>query len=431
VPERWRVVNATPIEHPMHLHGFYFNVDGVGDGQSQRYYSAAEHRTAVTESVPPGHSFDMTWLPERAGNWLFHCHILDHMSAIRSPIAYGPKGPPPDMPQHAQHGDDAMGMAKLVLGITVSDHTPKLLPAKEVIRDIGASRHLIVRERPAASGSPSRPGIYLEGASQSIAAIGPPLIITQNVPTAVTVTNELQEPTAIHWHGIEIESYYDGVPGWNGTPQNKTPMIPPAGSFVAHMTPPRAGTFIYHTHWHNVDQLTGGVYGPLLVLPADQKYDPATDKVFVLGRSGANEFHDPLVLNGSPQPGVMFLLMGRTYRLRFINITPNDSPVDLSMTYAGRPAPLPVPDTAPKLREGEVARWRALAKDGADLPETQAQLQNAHESLSVGETRDFQFDAQVPGQYVLRLRSPFGSEVAQVISVVPPAAPISVYAETR
>jgi FtsP/CotA-like multicopper oxidase with cupredoxin domain len=289
----------------------------------------------------------------------------------------------------------------------------------------------MVRERPAGSGFPSRPGVYLEGASQSIGLVGPPLILTQNVPTAVTVSNELQEPTAIHWHGIEIESYYDGVPGWNGTPQTTTPMIPPGASFVAYMTPPRAGTFIYHTHWHSVEQLTGGVYGPLLVLPADQKYDPATDKVFVLGRSGPNEFHDPLVLNGSPQPGVMFLLMGRTYRFRFINITPNDSPVAMSMTYASLPAAVVVPDATTKPREGEIAKWRALAKDGADLPEGQARVQNADESLSVGETRDFLFDAQVPGQYVLRLRSLFGSEVAQVISVVPAGAPISVYAETR
>jgi FtsP/CotA-like multicopper oxidase with cupredoxin domain len=299
------------------------------------------------------------------------------------------------------------------------------------MHDVGASRHLIVRERPSGAGLPSRPGIYLEGVNQSTGLVGPPLIMTQNVPTAVTVSNELQEPTAIHWHGIEIESYYDGVVGWNGTPQNTTPMIPPGGSFVAYMTPPRAGTFIYHTHWHNVEQLTGGMYGPLLVLPPDQKYDPATDKVFVLGRSGPNEFQDPLVLNGSPQPGVMFILMGRMYRFRFINITPNDSPVALSMTFTSTPAALAVPNGAPQLRDGETAKWRALAKDGADLPAAQSITKNADESLSVGETRDFLFDAQMPGQYVLRLRSLFGSEVAQVISVVPAGAPISVYAGTR
>jgi FtsP/CotA-like multicopper oxidase with cupredoxin domain len=43
------------------------------------------------------------------------------------------------------------------------------------------------------------------------------------------------------------------------------------------MVPPRAGTFIYHAHWHDPSQLTIGIYGPLIVLPPEEKLDPTSD----------------------------------------------------------------------------------------------------------------------------------------------------------
>jgi FtsP/CotA-like multicopper oxidase with cupredoxin domain len=409
--EHWRIVNASRVEHPMHLHGFYYYVEAMGDGETDRQLSEAERRMVVTQPVEAGHTFDMTWTPDRTGNWIFHCHILDHMSNYVSPVLYGPEGPPAT-PEHAHHGYEAgMGMAKLVLGITVNGDTTRVTSAEAANPTASVARHLFVRERPASLYVPGGPGFYLEGVSRQVGAVGPPLVITRGVRTAITITNELSEPTAIHWHGLEIESYYDGVPGWDGTAQRMTPAIAPGSSFVAYMTPPRAGTFIYHTHWHDVKQLTGGLYGALLVLEPGQKYDPSTDKVFLLGRSGPDELRDPLMLNGSPQPGMMVLLLGKSYRFRLINITPNDSQVASSLTSGGHPA-----------------KWRAIAKDGADLPSQQATVRDAVQSISVGETYDFAFAPKQPGRYELRFFSPiFGSEVTQVMAVVPPGAPLSVF----
>ena len=78
----------------MHLHGFYFSVDAVGDGQTSHRYTPEERRLAVTETVMPGHTFDLTWTPDRPGNWIFHCHILAHMSNYKPAFVYGPEGPP-------------------------------------------------------------------------------------------------------------------------------------------------------------------------------------------------------------------------------------------------------------------------------------------------------------------------------------------------
>ena len=305
-------------------------------------------------------------------------------------------------------------MGDLVLGITVTGDNPRLIPAKAVVAPPAAEKHLFVRERPAHSYVAAGPGFYLEGVSKEVEAAGPPLVVTRGERTAIVVHNELDEPTAIHWHGLEIESYYDGVPGWDGTPQRTTPYIEPGNSFVAYMTPPRAGTFIYHTHWHDVKQLTSGMYGALLVLEPGQSYDPATDKVFLLGRAGLNEMHDPLVLNGNPQPGLMVLTTGHTYRFRVVNITPNDAMINASLKTDGHPA-----------------KWRALAKDGADLPAQRAVLQDAVQTISVGETYDFEFTPAAPGDYELRFSSPIGNVVTQTIAVVPPADPFSVFAEKR
>ncbi len=415
-PEHWRIVNATPFEHPMHLHGFYFHVDAVSDGETEYIYTAAERRMVVTEPVPGGHTFNMTWVPERAGNWIFHCHILDHMMGdYKSPVLYGPDGPPP-MSANMRHEDDPirMGMGELVMGITVSDDKAHLVPAKLVAPASAAERHLYVRERPASLYASAGPGFFLEGVSKEVEPVGPPLVITRGERTAITVHNELKEATAIHWHGLEIESYYDGVPLWDGTPQHATPYIAPGNSFTAYMTPPRAGTFIYHTHWNDVRQLTGGMYGALLVLEPGQKYDPANDKVFVLGRAGVDEMHDPLVVNGSPQPGLMVLLTGQTYRFRFINITPNDVIVATSLTLDNHPT-----------------KWRTIAKDGADLPTEQVTVRDAVRDISVGETYDFEFAPKELGDYELKFCSLFGSEVTQMIAVVPPGSPFSVYAAKR
>ena len=113
---------------------------------------------------------------------------------------------------------------------------------------------------------------------------GPTLVLKRGEPVEITLVNRLPEGTAIHWHGMELESYYDGVHGWSGAGQRVTPLIEPGGSFVVRFTPPRTGTFMYHTHLHDHRQLTSGLYGAMLVVEPGETFDEATDHVFVMGR---------------------------------------------------------------------------------------------------------------------------------------------------
>ena len=177
-------------------------------------------------------------------------------------------------------------------------------------------------------------------------------MVTQGEKTEIAITNTMKEPTSIHWHGMELESYYDGVPWWGGIDGTNPPRRwEPGKTFTVRMIPPRAGTFMYHTHWHDAAQLTGGIHGPMIVLAPGQKYDPDTDRTFLFSMSPAQPYGAGLLLlNGSPQPATLRLKTGRTYRFRLINITPATDNLQVSL----------------RDENGPVA-WREIAKDAFDV----------------------------------------------------------------
>jgi len=384
---RWRVINPTASDHAMHLHGFYFKVDGVGDGERYERSSEDQRRLAVTEHIDVGHVFEMTWTPERAGNWLFHCHMVAHMSAPEVPSATETQ-PAAYTPAH----NHSMGMAGLVMGITVlPGRTPPPSPAATTA---ARKLQLVISENPAKVplyklevNDPLKPAAPDKDKPPSL--LGPPIFLTRGEATEIEVKNQSSSPTVIHWHGMELESYYDGVAGWAGSGQQITPAVAPGTSFVARMTPPRAGTFIYHTHWHDVTQLLNGLYGALIVLEPGQKYDPEHDKIFVISEGKYAPFGYLTLVNGHPQPDPVVLHPATRYRLRLINITDNIADLRVRLTIKGMPA-----------------QWRVIAKDGADLPPAQLRFTTADMGIAVGETYDVEYQADAPGLADLEFLDP-------------------------
>ena len=134
---------------------------------------------------------------------------------------------------------------------------------------------------------------------------------------------------------------------------------------------------MYHTHWHDARQLTGGVHGPLIVMPPGRTYDRAPDKAFLFSQSPGDPFGAAMLLmNGVPQPRTMELTTGTKYRFRFMNITPSVANLRVSLRQAGVPV-----------------EWRAVAKDAVDLSASEATMRRADLQISVGETYDFEFEA--------------------------------------
>lgn len=72
----WDVFNDTPIDHPFHLHGFFFQVLDI-NGEPPAFRSWED---VVT--VPRKGRVRIAWLPDdRPGMWMYHCHILEHVAA--------------------------------------------------------------------------------------------------------------------------------------------------------------------------------------------------------------------------------------------------------------------------------------------------------------------------------------------------------------
>jgi FtsP/CotA-like multicopper oxidase with cupredoxin domain len=387
----WRVINASFAAHPMHLHGFYFRVDSVGDAESDTIYRDDQRRMAVTELLRQGRTFTLTWTPDRSGNWIFHCHVLPHISGERRFWKSAVKSSGHSMEDHAREG-----MAGLVTGITV---LPPIVPVGSSTKSKLPTRkiELVATELPGAFGKD--PGmafaITKTGSTTQPTIPGPPLLLTRGEPTAIRVVNRLPAPLTVHWHGIELESYFDGVAGISGSGHRLMPPIAPGKSFVARFTPSRAGTFIYHTHIDDVKQLSSGLYGPLIVLPPGEKFAPESDRVLVISRAGPGE--TPIWLNGSQSPEIGPLRAGQPYRLRIINIVPENPPIDIRLKVAGVPA-----------------TWRPIAKDGADLPAGQREPCPAQFTISVGETYDFEFRPEQAGELALEVVRPSNRFPAQI-----------------
>jgi FtsP/CotA-like multicopper oxidase with cupredoxin domain len=402
---QWRVINLTSQAHPMHLHGFYFEVDSLGDGLRDQSIPASDRHSVVTQLLPPGGTMTMTWTPEREGNWLFHCHIMQHVSPERrlsSPSDPHGQG-------HASH-DNSAGMAGMIMGITVRRRDP-VSPAASAIEPKPMRKLRLVMARGSAGSEPSF-GFLVSGdgiasMSDRISVPGPVLVLRRNEPVEITVVNHLGESTAVHWHGMELESIYDGVHGWSGIDRRVAPLIEPNGSFVVRFTPPRTGTFIYHTHLHDQRQLPFGLYGPLIVVDPEETFDPKTDHVLIVGRSGLDPAapnvlipETPVVVNGLQSPE--FVWKGGTrHRVRLINITPGD-----------------IFSVSLQTSQGPV-QWTPLTKDGAPLPASAGHPVVARQTIAVGETYDFEVDVE-PGRRKLwiEVRSTGGKWEAQGMVIV-------------
>jgi FtsP/CotA-like multicopper oxidase with cupredoxin domain len=373
---RWRVINPTVRVHPMHLHGVYFRLDSRGTIDADTSFAGDSRLLLVTNSMLPGTTMSIAWRPDRPGNWLFHCHLMFHA------LAEARLGIPEAHSAHS--GDPDKHMAGLVLGIQADPRPGDPVEVRKNPRKI----RLETWETPARGRSPRRLGFSMvRGASRpgdTVSVPGPLLVLTRGQPTDITVRNRLPEATAVHWHGIELESWSDGVPGWSGMGDRRAPAIAPGDSFTARLTLPRAGTFMYHTHLNDIEQITSGMYGPIVVLEPGKRFDPSTDHLFLVSWDSPDNPPRRLV-NGDSLPLTETLRAGVTHRFRFINIGPA-----AGARFSIR-------------RDTTLQRWAPAARDGAELPRSRRGLVPAMSRIDVGEIADFEFRPEMPGEYRLML----------------------------
>ena len=399
---RWRVINGTVRPHPMHLHGFYFRIDALGNGITSRNLPAAQQTLAVTEKMVPWATRTLTWSPDRPGNWLFHCHLTFHVVPdVRLAHRHGP-----DVEiRETTSMDPALHMAGLVLGLVVAPKPGESYARAGTVRPLD----LFVNQGGPRGRIPKTFSYILQQgpappARDSVRIPASLIVLTRGEPTDITVHNRAEEPVGIHWHGIELESWSDGVVGWSGAGSTVAPAIQPDESFTARLSLPRAGTFIYHTHVNDIEQVTAGAIGPLVVTEPGQPFDPTRDHVYLGGWNGPDDETSPQCVGDAPgrecMPKAMVngdstggptlqLAAGVRHRFRFINLSPA-----IGIRYAIR-------------RDTTAVRWVARAKDGADLPAALRTSRPAIQEVEVGETWDFELTPQ-PGELVLTAGFEFG-----------------------
>jgi FtsP/CotA-like multicopper oxidase with cupredoxin domain len=399
-PVRWRVINLSTQVHPMHLHGFYFDVLSLGEMARDAVFAPDQKPRVVTQVMQPGTTMAMAWTPEREGNWLFHCHVMTHVS----PSLHADESPKPNDGHGGGH-HQGFGMTGMVLGITVAGVASSAAVPEPAVESATAPPRKLTLTMQSESGQYGDAPAYAfalaapPAESGQATVPGPTLVLARGEPVEITLVNRLPEATAIHWHGMELESYYDGVHGWSGSGLRVTPLVEPGQSFVVRFTPPRAGTFMYHTHNHDHTQLASGLYGAMLVVEPGETFDESTDHVFVLGRGGPQR-GALTVINNAHNPEFVWKA-GTRHRIRLINITPGEI---LSVTLQTSDGPV---------------TWHPLTKDGAPVPPDRCKPGPAKQLVAVGETYDFEVRTPPQRQTLwLEVRTPAGRWHAQARIIV-------------
>ncbi len=140
---------------------------------------------------------------------------------------------------------------------------------------------------------------------------GPTLHVDQGSEITVQVTNDGDVEATIHWHGLRLENRYDGVPHETQAP------IPIGGTFTYKVQFPDAGFYWYHPHIREDFGLEMGLYGTIIVEPADPSYWPAVDRQLSI------TLDDLLVEEGRIAPfhrsGPNYTAMGRFGNVMLIN----------------------------------------------------------------------------------------------------------------
>jgi len=103
---------------------------------------------------------------------------------------------------------------------------------------------------------------------------GPTLRFTEGEYAKIHVTNNMDVETSVHWHGLLLPNFYDGVPYLT------TPPIKAGETFTYEFALKQSGTYWYHSHTMLQEQ--SGVYGSFVIEPKEKTLDYDKDLVLVL-----------------------------------------------------------------------------------------------------------------------------------------------------
>jgi len=103
---------------------------------------------------------------------------------------------------------------------------------------------------------------------------GPVLHFTEGDYAVIYVENKMDVETSVHWHGLLLPNFQDGVPYLN------TPPIKPGETFRYEYPIIQSGTYWYHSH--TMLQEERGLYGSMVIEPKEKTLEYDKDLVLVI-----------------------------------------------------------------------------------------------------------------------------------------------------
>ena len=159
------------------------------------------------------------------------------------------------------------------------------------------------------------PGLTVEAWAYNGVVPGPEIRVTEGDKIRVNVTNNMQQSTAVHFHGLMVPNNMDGVPFITQPP------IKPGATFTYEfqVREGNAGAHMYHSHHNSTDQVTKGLLGAFIVEPKDPATRPEydLDYTMILGDGPIGGFH----INGKGFPATEPIVCktGQRLLVRFMN----------------------------------------------------------------------------------------------------------------
>jgi FtsP/CotA-like multicopper oxidase with cupredoxin domain len=142
---------------------------------------------------------------------------------------------------------------------------------------------------------------------------GPMIDVAKGATIVVQFRNGIDQPSAVHWHGVRLDNRYDGAVGVTQE------AVPPGGSFTYVVKFPDAGIYWYHPHVREDIQQDLGLYGNMLVRPVGA-VRRAVNREQILMLDDLLVGDDGLTPQGAQSP--THALMGRFGNVSLVNGDP-------------------------------------------------------------------------------------------------------------
>lgn len=212
---------------------------------------------------------------------------------------------------------------------------------------------------------------------------GPTIEVVEGDRVRIFVTNKLPEHTSVHWHGQLLPCGMDGVTGLT------QPGIQPGKTFVYEFVARHAGTFMYHPHADEMQQMAMGMMGFWVTHPKNPRQH-AVDRDYVMllssydiepgsytPRTNTMLDFNLWTINSRVFPGLdpMVARLGDKVRIRVGNLTMTNHPIHL---------------------HGH--RFEVAGTDGGWVPKS-ARWPEVTTDVAVGQMRAIEFVADAPGDW--------------------------------